>query len=209
MSTESQNHRITESRDHKKCFCVSVFLCFGDTGQGLLEAVIAICIIVTGIVAALTLAIGSLSAGVASESRIIATNLSREGIEVVRNIRDSNWVAGGKWDLGLDSGEYMLTWEAKRMELVPFQATSNDRLYYSASDGVYTLDAGFIVATPFYRRITIADICEEATSPCSGADSSGADRIGIRVTTKVWWERRGVRPATPQMEVVADLYAWR
>src|SRR3989338_7544584 len=58
-------------------------------GQGLLEAVIALGIIITGLVAALTLAIGSLSGAGASESRIIAVNLAREGMEITRNRRDS------------------------------------------------------------------------------------------------------------------------
>ena len=35
--------------------------------------------------------------GQESESRVIAANLVREGIEVVRSIRDSNWLACTSW----------------------------------------------------------------------------------------------------------------
>ena len=57
----------------------------------------------TALVTGLSLAIYALTASATSQNQLIATNLAREGIEVARMMRDSNWlagdVAGGSWDL--------------------------------------------------------------------------------------------------------------
>lgn len=61
-------------------------------GQGLLEATIAIGMIMLGLGAILTLTLQNISATTASSQRITALHLAREAIEVVRGIRDSNWL---------------------------------------------------------------------------------------------------------------------
>lgn len=70
-------------------------------GQGLLETTVAIGVIVTGLLGGLSLIIASLAAGKQTADQIIASNLALEGLEVVRNIRDSNYLAGVAWDAGL------------------------------------------------------------------------------------------------------------
>ncbi|MBI2636905.1 MAG: hypothetical protein HYW81_01805, partial [Parcubacteria group bacterium] len=82
-------------------------------GQGLLETIVALGIIVSGVVGMLNLTISNQTATEDSSERLVATNLAREGVEVVRNIRDSNWllceiVSGvlscSSWDASLSSG---------------------------------------------------------------------------------------------------------
>lgn len=153
-------------------------------GQGLLEAVIALGIIITGVVAALTLAIGSLSGANASESRIIAANFAREGIELVRNERDSNWVAARPWDANI-------------------VAAPLARLYYAPATGMYSVDDTG-QPTRFFRGTTLTNICADGVVECALVD-----RVGIRVQADVAWERRGALPEKPQVSVVADLYKWR
>lgn len=81
-------------------------------GQGLLEATIAIGMILLGLGALLTLTLQNISATTASSQRITALHLAREAIEVVRGIRDSNWLVinnppsplpspAPNWDYGL------------------------------------------------------------------------------------------------------------
>lgn len=62
-----------------------------NKGFTLLEGIIALTVITVGLMVGLTLAISNLLATQDNERRIIAANLAREGIEVVRNIRDNNW----------------------------------------------------------------------------------------------------------------------
>lgn len=81
-----------------------------NKGQSLLELIVAIGIILACTIATLTLVITSIQAGRKGSDKIIATNLAREGIEIVRNIRDSNWISATSgigspsWDSGLVSG---------------------------------------------------------------------------------------------------------
>ena len=65
-----------------------------STTQGftLLEGIIAITVISIGMTGALSLALSNLSSSEGNENRIIAANLAREGIELVRNQRDTNWL---------------------------------------------------------------------------------------------------------------------
>jgi type II secretory pathway pseudopilin PulG len=63
-----------------------------QTGQTLIETVVAITILVTALVSSLALTIYVLSNSNRNQSEIIATYLAREGVDVVRNMRDSNWL---------------------------------------------------------------------------------------------------------------------
>ena len=65
-----------------------------NSGQGLIEMIVALGIIIVGVIGSLSLSVVALSSSRESETRVIAANLAREGIEVARNIRDSNWLAG-------------------------------------------------------------------------------------------------------------------
>lgn len=61
-------------------------------GFTLIEGIIAIAIISTALIVGLSLAYSNLTAAQNNSDRIIAANLAREGLEVMRNIRDSNWL---------------------------------------------------------------------------------------------------------------------
>ncbi len=63
-------------------------------GQTLIETMVAIFIMVMGITAALSLALFAYSSSSAVTKNIIATGLAREGIEAVKNMRDTNWLQG-------------------------------------------------------------------------------------------------------------------
>lgn len=74
---------------------------FNNKGQGLIEVLVSIALIITGILGALTLATYSIRAGTESRERVQAALLAQEGIEIVKNIRDTNWIAGNNWDANL------------------------------------------------------------------------------------------------------------
>lgn len=61
-------------------------------GQTLIETLVAAFILVMGITAALTLATFSLGATTGIKNKAVAIGLAREGIEVVKNLRDTNWL---------------------------------------------------------------------------------------------------------------------
>ncbi|MBN2087586.1 hypothetical protein JW758_04515 [Candidatus Peregrinibacteria bacterium] len=61
-------------------------------GETILETVIAVSILAIGVTLSSTLMASSLRNMNSSKSRVIAVNIAREGIEAVRNIRDTNWL---------------------------------------------------------------------------------------------------------------------
>ncbi len=63
-----------------------------QSGQTLIETLVACFVLVMGISAALGLANYSLRATTGIKQQIIAMGLAREGLEVVKNMRDTNWL---------------------------------------------------------------------------------------------------------------------
>lgn len=64
-----------------------------QSGQTLIETMIGIFILITALSSGLALAIYALSASSNSSNQLIASNLAREGVEVARMMRDTNWMA--------------------------------------------------------------------------------------------------------------------
>jgi len=99
--------------------------------QSLLEAIIAIGVILVATISSTTLVVSTISAGRVSADKIQAANFAREGFEVVREIRDSNWmkraqnvVDGGvttvQWD---DSGSFSDTYKPLGRDPAPVAPT--------------------------------------------------------------------------------------
>ncbi|MEY4722719.1 MAG: hypothetical protein RLZZ324_232 [Candidatus Parcubacteria bacterium] len=197
-------------------------------GQSMLEAIIASGIIVTAVASALTLVTSSIQASKESETSITATNLAREGVEVVRNMRDSNWLADKPFDTGLSSG----TDYAGILVFTP--ATGAWAMDYAAADNatdaaarVYRHDGtapgatlGLMTqaavqpastsASPYGRIVLTEPICEDAvgviTTVSSGADCGAKTKVGIRVLSRVYWTLGG-RPR--KIESEERMYDWR
>jgi type II secretory pathway pseudopilin PulG len=80
-------------------------------GQTLVEVIVAIGIIIIVLVAVFTLAGTTIRMGTISRQKLQAVNLAQEGIEAIRNIRDSNWIqiqkgkSGVSWDNGPDGNK--------------------------------------------------------------------------------------------------------
>jgi|GEM_PF-1879740 len=71
-----------------------------QSGQTLIETITALFILTMALVAGLSLAIYASTQSTNNRDRVIAANLAREGIEVIRMMRDSNWLAAE--DTGAD-----------------------------------------------------------------------------------------------------------
>jgi len=157
-------------------------------GFTIIEAIVAIFVITTGIVGVLTLVTQTISSATYSSDKLIAAYLAQEGIEIIRNIRDTNWLdpANPPWNNGLGVGGY--------------QADYND-LSLSAYTGIpLNLENppsnmyGYGLGTPtkFTRKITISD------GPVS------VNSLNIKV--EVSWEEKG-KPY--KVEAQENLYNWK
>lgn len=79
-------------------------------GVGLVEGVVAIAILVTGIISVVSLTLSNLSTSQGVEARLVGVNLAREGVEAVRSIRDGNWLKGYTHDTD-PLGQDPLSWD--------------------------------------------------------------------------------------------------
>jgi type II secretory pathway pseudopilin PulG len=195
----------------------------------MLEAVIATGIIVTAVSSALTLVSSSINAEKESEALLTAGNLAREGIEAVRSIRDSNWLAGRPFDdamyvaAGNDyTGAPMFSAATNSwtIDFTPNAVTdARARVFrYTTGSGQAVVglwvqaaaQPGGTVVTQYNRLLIMDPLCDNDaggyTIVTSGTGCGSAKKIGVRVTSKVRWSLAG-RVKTLDME--ERLMDWR
>ncbi len=156
-------------------------------GFSLVEVIIAIFIITIGVTGAMSLMVYSISSVAVSKSKIIAVSLAQEGIEVVRNIRDTNWIEAADWDDGLNSavdcpGGCRIQYNSLGLMLL----SGNPALKIDSN--VYQYDSG--TDTHFHRKIEITNISANE----------------IKVVSKVQWNERG---RSPEVITETRLYDWK
>ncbi len=182
------------------------------SGQSLIETIVAIGIIVTAIVAILSVGMANLVIGGQSAERVMAVNLAREGMEIVFAIRNSNWLDPSQdWPYGLTNDIYIVNYDDDSLindgnpltedsspavfsgdELI--QNCTNCYLCQQADDTyIHCADEGI-----FRRMVTVSD-----------GDSLGdncAANCEKKIVSTVYWKERGY-PRTISLE--ARLTDWR
>ena len=165
----------------------------------LLEVMIAIFVIVVGIVGTISLIQQTISFIALSSSRLVASYLAQEGIEIVRNIRDGNWLetrtAPNPWDEGLTDCSGGCTADYKHSygpnQLDPTLPAYSNQFLNIDVDGFYSYATGS--PTKFKRKITIISDFD-----------AGAPRL--KVSVLVEWQQIG---KTQQVTAQEYLYNWR
>jgi len=190
-----------------------------QSGQSLVEMIIAIAIILTGLIGALALTISNLTGSAEAGTRVVATNLAKEGIEVARNMRDTNWLKNLAWDNGLSFGsDYtaiaVLNPATKQwsLDFSPTSLSDAAAKFYLSAGNLYlqnsTPPAGS--QTVYSRILTLSQICFNTVtkietvsdSPC-GANEN---KIGVRAKAEVSWSLSG---RSRSLTVEDKLYNWR
>ena len=159
-------------------------------GFTLIEVLAAVFVVVMGAVGVFGLVTRTVSFTSFVNSQLVASYLVQEGLEIVRNIRDANFLkihkgVGGQWNDGLTPCAAGCGADYNDVALGSFQGT-----FLRLTDGFYTYDADADSAdTIFKRKITI--------------DSATTDVL--KVSVDVSWQDKGnlriVRGAT-------NLYNW-
>lgn len=192
------------------------------SGQGLLEVIVAIGVLVTGVFSALSLMTSSLNAAKENEARLLGSNLAREGVEAVRSIRDSNWLTSTVWDAGLEGigGDYtgivFFDWTNGNWSMDFSANTITD-----SSADILRLEDGLLVQIPpvmgtppsvvtqYKRLITVNPICYEELTQAFSVIESGTcpdKKAGIEVRSEVEWN---VGPRERHASFALNLYDWR
>ncbi|MBP9748633.1 hypothetical protein KBD18_00350 [Patescibacteria group bacterium] len=202
-------------------------------GQGLLEMIIAIGILTTGLLSTMTLTTASLSATKDSETRLVASNLSREGIEVVRSLRDTNWIIGQSWNVGLfgvgNNRTATLLFApgvtpAWTLDFAVQAVTDPEAAVFlgtapgSLAEHVYLQGAGGSMPqgtaqTMYARLLSLFPICRNDASGVEtvvpgeqSACAGGETEIGIDVLSTVMWR---VKQQQHTVTTEEKMYDWR
>ncbi len=191
-------------------------------GQSLLEAVFAIGILLLVAGAVLALTTANVVGQSASEFQITANNLAREAVEVVRNIRDSNWLAGNPWDQGLTdliSTTAIIVYNQGADSTVnPWQlqfnpTTAEKSVYLDTTTGLYSQLSAGGTFTGFKRELILDSICQKVSGPTIGTETvagscntADEQKVGLSVTVTVSWVERN---QNRQVKLTDLLYAWK
>jgi prepilin-type N-terminal cleavage/methylation domain-containing protein len=206
-----------------------------ETGFTLIELMIALAVFTIGLSAALALALANYNHSRDNLDKIIAANLAREGIELIKNVRDSNWlkieaneeIAEGvpyTWDYGLTVLNGYVYIDYNDLEPVAFESACNDSIrdcvlacedcdLYKDAKNHYT--HGVTGALNKYSRAMFLErICvdEMGGDPESNesivamnSDCDDDTYIGIQIISHVQWDDNGIQ----YLEIVDKIYNWR
>ena len=122
------------------------------TGFTILELIVAIFVMTVGVLGAYAVVQQIIVYNSISSSRLTAAYLAQEGIELVRNIRDTNWltVPSVAWNNGLGAGDYEADWNDETL------TSYSDRFLDFVTDE-YFYEPSSSNNTKFKRKITIFD----------------------------------------------------
>lgn len=188
-------------------------------GQGLLETIVAIGVITTGLVSVISLVISNLTTQRESAMRYQAVNLAREGIELVRNTRDSNWLDSSKenaWVGLAEAGDVVVpVFNPTISGTVSFVSYSggSESAIQQCANGFYAQNSSNCTGvTPFERVLTLAfhscnDIFPAPDDTCGAAfGESGVGDIALGVTSTVTWKDQGRQR---EVKLNETLYDWK
>ena len=154
-----------------------------NKGFTLIEALVALVILTLALGPALVLSGNISSTASIIQNNLIAANLSQEGVEVIRALRDANWFNGLSFDAGIADGIYRIEWNSNAL----ISLGSNPPLKINA--GLYNYSSG--TDTKFKRTGTITKIKSEE----------------LRIISDVTWTERGNR--TRDVKTESHLFDWK
>jgi type II secretory pathway pseudopilin PulG len=160
-------------------------------GFTLIEALIAISILIIGIVSSFILVTRALYNTNIIQDRLTASFLAQEGLELVRQIRDSNYlnkINGGSinWDNNLAPGTYRISFENG---LEKIQSPNEAQLYFHDDSGLFNYISSDGKLTSFSRKINIEQISSDE----------------LKITTIINWQTKG---SEYTIQVEDHLFNW-
>lgn len=153
-------------------------------GFSLLEVLISVFVLGVGTTAVMMLMVSNIKYSANSRDQIIASGLSQEGIELVRNMRDNNFVLGKKaFDNAYFPNDNKTNCKVDKnsTDVKACDSGVNHKKLYYSSGGYYNHDSG---SETKYRR-NIAVIYDFP---------AGENSPKATITSTVWWVDDSVIP---------------
>ncbi len=181
-------------------------------GQVIVESIIAISVGIVGLLAVLHLLTRTIAYNREVGQRFVATYLAAEGIEIVRNLVDTNTVRartvpGTTWDKHLLEGSYEFDYTSAcpGADCVTFtDPLSTTRLWFDGSTGAYFYRQGNPngAASPYTRTIQI----RKNSLPNNIGPGGVVKVIELQVDSIVRWsERSGAK----EVRLQDHFFDWR
>lgn len=166
----------------------------------LLEVILAITVLTLAVGGSFVLISQTIASVSVVQSKLIASYLAQEGIEIVKNIRDTNWLKLQPWDQSLEEGDYevdyLTTLLPDSLFCSPVCQYGHLRFLNIDENGFYSYSFGD--PTIFKRKITISDKIDLDDPPDEEMDK-------LKVSVEVLWAERGKMHSITSMEY---LYNW-
>lgn len=119
-------------------------------GQVIVEAIVALSVLVVGFLGAFALLSRALYLNRVIADNYTATYLASEGIEVVKNLVDHNFLAGQPWNEGFSDGDFKVEYST---DSTPLQLYIGNTLRFDPLTNFYSYSGS--EPTKFTRRIRI------------------------------------------------------
>ncbi len=154
-----------------------------STGFTLIETLVSFLVFSVALSAVFYILTVSIGDAELIKNNFIASGLVQEGMEVTRNIRDSDWYAGNPFGTAIPDGTFRVQWNSQ--SLLPY---ADLFLKKDGGTGLISYDAGNDAI--FKRTVTIATVSS----------------VEKRITVSVTWNERG-RPRSVSAE--DHLFDWK
>ena len=154
-------------------------------GFTLIEALVALFVLLLGVPPAFWLSVSSVNLAASVQNNLAAANLAQEGAEVIRAIRDNNWFVKPTpqaFDTGLADGVYQVQGDSDAV--LPYA----DVFLKIDASGIYNYVSG--TDTIFKRKLTISKL----------------STVELQVTREVSWQERG---RSKTISVESHLFDWQ
>lgn len=156
-----------------------------QSGFTLIEAIVALAFMSIALIPIIYAVSSSMRSAQDIGHNLIAANLAQEGIEVIRAIRDTNWLNGVTFDANLSDGDYEVEWNSET-PLSPFAS----RYLFLDMNGRYSYDPNSATQTLFQRRISIKKISS----------------VELLVVSSIMWNER---EQVKSVDIEEHLFDWR
>lgn len=173
-----------------------------NSGFSILEVSIVLGVISIGLLGVFSLVMQNIQVQRTSKNMLVASMLAQEGLELTRNLRDTNWVLDSEnWDENIyDNEHFIIDYTGSMTSII--DSTPNDitdnigAKLYLTSQKFYTHDSGGNTATQYYRLITVI----------SGDKNGDGDIDNYQIKSHVQWkEKQGLK----NYIAITELYDWR
>jgi prepilin-type N-terminal cleavage/methylation domain-containing protein len=155
-----------------------------EKGFTLIETMVALAVLTFTLAGMVSLIIINITNAKNIEKNLIAGNLAQEGLEIVRAMRDKDWLDGNDFGSFLPATrEYRVQWD----DLTLRSLDDNPVLNLDADTGIYSYGDGD--PTIYKRRVEIEQVSDRE----------------IKILVTVEWELRG---RTAELQAESHLFNW-